>query len=229
MKILTTLLSAAVLASAGLAFSDEKDAASDEAVIAAQLPSYPLTECLISKEPLDAMGEPLNLVYEGRLVRFCCKGCVKGFKKKPAETLAQIDAAVVAEQGPIYPLPECVISGEKLGSIGEPFDLVHGTRLVRLCCKGCVKGFKKSPEKGMAKVDAALVAQLKKSYPTDTCPVSGEVIEGEGVDYLYGVQLVRFCCPKCKDPFQKSPQKYLAKLEEAKKGTEDTKASGTGH
>jgi hypothetical protein len=51
----------------------------DAAVVAQQLPSYPLVKCPISDEPLDAMGEPLSITHEGRLVRLCCKGCLKGF------------------------------------------------------------------------------------------------------------------------------------------------------
>src|SRR5262245_53793773 len=60
---------------------------SDAQVIAQQLPCYPITTCPISNEPLDSMGKPMDLVHEGRLVRFCCKSCVREFKKDPAPTL----------------------------------------------------------------------------------------------------------------------------------------------
>jgi len=59
-----------------------------------------------------------------------------------------------------YPLATCVVSGEELGSMGEPFDYVHKApgqpdRLVRFCCESCVKKFKKDPAKYLAKIDAA--------------------------------------------------------------------------
>jgi YHS domain-containing protein len=191
------------------------DPAADAKIIAQQLPSYPLSTCPVSKEGLDAMGKPMDIVHEGRLVRLCCKSCVKEFKKDPSATLKAIDSAVVEAQGPTYPLKTCPVSGEELGSpeMGAPLDVVHGTRLVRLCCKGCVKGFQKDPAATLAKIDAALIAEQKKTYPLKTCLVSDEPIEGEGFDQLYGTRLTRFCCEKCAAGFAKEPTKYLAKLD----------------
>ena len=94
--------------------------AADAAVVAQQLPSYPLVKCPISDEPLDAMGGPLDITHEGRLVRLCCKGCLKGFKKDPAAAIAKIDQAVIAAQKASYPLDTCPVSGEKLSAMGEP-------------------------------------------------------------------------------------------------------------
>jgi hypothetical protein len=64
-----------------------------------------------------------------------------------------------------YPLDTCVVSGEELGSMGEPFDYIHKEtgkpdRLVRMCCDGCLKKFKKDPAKYLARIDAA---QAEKS------------------------------------------------------------------
>jgi hypothetical protein len=190
-------------------------------VIAAQKPSYPLDTCVQSGEPLGSMGDPVELVVDGRLVRLCCGGCKKGVLKDPAAAIAKVDAAVVAAQKPIYPLDTCAHSGEPLGSMGEPVDMVVGTRLVRLCCKGCKKGVLKDPAKPLAKIDAALIEKLRPSYPLKTCVVSGEPLEGEGMepkDVLYGVRLVRLCCGECKDSFDKAPARFLAKVDAAKSG-----------
>lgn len=54
-----------------------------------------------------------------------------------------------------YPLDICVVSGEKLGSMGKPVVLHHEGREVRLCCPGCVDDFKKNPEKFLKKLDEA--------------------------------------------------------------------------
>jgi hypothetical protein len=186
----------------------------DAEVIAKQLPSYPLTECPVSHEGLDAMGKPLDLVHEGRLVRLCCKGCVKEFKKDPTVTLKAIDAGVIAAQQASYPLKTCIVSGEELASMEAPLDMVHGTRLVRLCCKGCVKGFQKNPDEQMAKIDAALIAEQKKSYALATCLVCDKDL-GAGDDSLYGTRLVRTCCAGCTESFHKEPTKHVAKLDKA--------------
>ena len=53
---------------------------------------YMLDVCVVSNEKLGSMGDPIVNVYEGREIRFCCKGCVKEFKKDPKAVLAKLDA-----------------------------------------------------------------------------------------------------------------------------------------
>ncbi len=186
--------------------------AEDQAKAAAQVPSYPLVTCIVSDEDLG--DKPIDILHDGKLVRLCCKGCRKEFEKDPAAIHAKIDAAVIAQQTPDYPLATCAVSGEPLGGMGTPLDVVHGTRLVRLCCKGCVKGFQKDPGAFLAKVDAALIEAQAKAYPLDTCVVSGDKLgsHGKPIDYLYGTRLVRFCSKGCVDGFLKEPAAHLAKI-----------------
>ncbi len=54
---------------------------------------YPLTTCVVSGEKLGEMGDPYVWEYQGREIKFCCKGCVKDFKKDPAKYLKKIEAA----------------------------------------------------------------------------------------------------------------------------------------
>ncbi|AKC83063.1 hypothetical protein IMCC26134_10255 [Verrucomicrobia bacterium IMCC26134] len=74
--------------------------------------SYPLTTCVVSGEALEGgnMGGPVDYIHKaegklGRLVRFCCSGCVKNFKKDPAKYLAKLDAAAatIANTGTAAP------------------------------------------------------------------------------------------------------------------------------
>lgn len=224
MKITTAFLSAALLLFSGfaLAAQDDKAAVADADVIAAQLPSYPLETCAVSGEGLGSMGEPIDMVVEGKLVRLCCKGCVKGVKKDPAAAIAKVDAAVVKAQGASYPLDTCVVSGEKLDAMGAPVDVVTGTRLVRVCCKGCIKKVKSDPKASLAKINAALIEAQRASYPLETCAISGEGLDamGEPIEMLYGTQLVRLCCKGCIKGFKKNPKATLAKIAEAGKAKE---------
>jgi len=55
--------------------------------------SYPLTTCVVSHDSLGGMGETVDAMYDGRLIRFCCKGCVKSFNKNPEKYLKEIDSA----------------------------------------------------------------------------------------------------------------------------------------
>ncbi len=45
------------------------------------------------------MGEAVNYVYKGRLVRFCCSHCKADFNKDPAKYLAMIDKAAASQPG----------------------------------------------------------------------------------------------------------------------------------
>jgi len=65
-------------------FSAEKDA---------KLKPYPLTTCVVSGEKLGEMGKPVDYEFQGREIKFCCKDCVKDFKKNPAKYVKKLDEA----------------------------------------------------------------------------------------------------------------------------------------
>lgn len=54
-----------------------------------------------------------------------------------------------------YPLDVCVVSGEKLGSMGEPVIVTQEGVTVKFCCEHCIPDFEKDPAKFVAKVTAA--------------------------------------------------------------------------
>jgi YHS domain-containing protein len=134
----------------------------DKAMADAQRGLYPLEACPISGEKLGSMGDPIDLVVDNRLVRLCCSGCVGKAKANPAAAFKKIDEAVIKVQKVSYPTKMCVVSDEPLGSMGDPIELVAGTRLVRLCCSSCLEQFNADPAGFVAAVDAA-GAKKKKS------------------------------------------------------------------
>lgn len=176
--------------------------------------SYPLTTCIVSGETLGAHGDVVTTTVGDREVRLCCKMCVKDLEKDPEGFMQTLDAAIIEAQRPIYPLETCVVSGEPLGSMGEPVERVVGNRLVRLCCSKCEKELDADPTAFIAKLDAAVVAAQVASYPADVCPISGETLGGMGdpYDYVYAGRLVRFCCPGCIDTFDENPSAAMAKV-----------------
>jgi hypothetical protein len=128
----------------------------DEAIIAAQLPAYPLQTCVVSGEASGReMGDPVNHLLGNRLVRLCCNMCKKDVAADPAKYIAKLDDAVVAAQAADYPAAACPISGQALGSMGEPFDFVYAGTLVRFCCGGCIGKFNEDPTKALATVYGA--------------------------------------------------------------------------
>ena len=54
-----------------------------------------------------------------------------------------------------YPLETCIISGEKLGGMGKPMVFEYKGQEVKLCCKSCLKDFKKDSAKYMKKIAKA--------------------------------------------------------------------------
>jgi len=64
-----------------------------------------------------------------------------------------------------YPLTTCVVSGEKLGGdMGKPYVFTHEGREIKLCCKSCLKDFKKDPAKYLKKLDAAGTKPAEKEH-----------------------------------------------------------------
>lgn len=51
-----------------------------------------------------------------------------------------------------YPLETCLVSGKKLGSMGDPYVITHGGQQIKFCCDGCEPAFKKDPAKYLAKL-----------------------------------------------------------------------------
>jgi YHS domain-containing protein len=60
-----------------------------------------------------------------------------------------------------YPLKTCVVTDEKLGEMGDAYVFVQDGREIKLCCKSCLKDFKKDPAKYIKKIEAA-EAKAKK-------------------------------------------------------------------
>jgi hypothetical protein len=98
------LLTCLLLASLPLGHSEENKSPAQKSAQIVKTPeekakaadlvkSYPLTTCVVSHDSLGGMGETVDAMYDGRLIRFCCKGCVKSFNKNPEKYLKEIDSA----------------------------------------------------------------------------------------------------------------------------------------
>lgn len=78
---------------------------------------------------------------------------IAAFAAAPLTTFA---ADKKAEKAKPYPMDTCVVSGEKLGSGDmKAYTFVHEGQEVKLCCKSCLKDFKKEPAKFIKKIEEA--------------------------------------------------------------------------
>ncbi len=73
----------------------------DQAIVEKQQKTYPLTTCVVSGEGLTEMGKPVNYIYAGQLVEFCCPSCKKDFDKEPAKYTAKIAEARKSGKAPM--------------------------------------------------------------------------------------------------------------------------------
>ena len=60
-----------------------------------------------------------------------------------------------------YPLKTCIVSGEKLGEMGDPVVFVENGQEVKLCCKSCKKDFTKDKTAYLKKISEATKAPKK--------------------------------------------------------------------
>ncbi len=112
---------------------------------------YPLDTCVVSGKKLELTSSTLySFNYKGQQITMCCQGCREDFQKAPAKYMAKVTAA--AKLVKPYPLKTCVVSGETLGEMGNPYVFVFHGQELKLCCKGCLKTFSKEPEKYLAKM-----------------------------------------------------------------------------
>ena len=58
-----------------------------------KLKPYPLDTCAVSGEKLGEMGKPVVYEYKDREIKFCCKDCIKDFKKDPAKYVKKLEEA----------------------------------------------------------------------------------------------------------------------------------------
>lgn len=139
----------------------------NKAMFLQQVAYYPVTEDIVTGEPLGAKGAPVQHFHGNRLVMLNSEESVEKFKAEPKKYLDKLDAAAIEMQNPMYPMEVCVVSGQKLGSMGDPVEKVYGNRLVKFCCAGCIGKFEQNPAKFFKKLDEAKAEPAAMKHKMD--------------------------------------------------------------
>ena len=121
----------------------------------------PQTMCPLTNEPIN---KAFYADHDGKRVYFCCAGCREAFKKDPAKYVKQLeDDGVTLEEAPV-PQTMCPIMDRK---INRKYFADHKGKRVYLCCRTCVRRFKRNPER--------YIKQLEDEGVTlEAAPSSGE-------------------------------------------------------
>ncbi|MFO0833749.1 MAG: hypothetical protein U0638_02170 [Phycisphaerales bacterium] len=120
--------------------------------------------------------------------------------------------------GDPYPLATCPITGEKLGSMGEPIVRLYDGREVRFCCKSCPPKFEKDMTASFAALDDQIIKDQGPFYPLKTSVGTGKdlpVAPAKPFELVYGNRLIRLGAESEKADFLKDPKKFLADLDKA--------------
>ncbi|MSQ90485.1 MAG: hypothetical protein EXS01_03710 [Phycisphaerales bacterium] len=143
-------------------------------------------------------------------------------------SLASSRVAADAKGAP-YPLPNCPVSGQPLGSdptilvMEDPSNPLNDGREIRFCCPKCVASFSADPSKFLPAIDAAIIAQQSARYPLTYCvvmtedplPTAGSPDFDKVKDIVVLNDMIRICCPGCAKKIKKDPAKFVAMVHAA--------------
>lgn len=173
---------------------------------------YPLVNCILSGEPLDEGLETID--YQGREIRVCCADCASRFANEADIRIDEINAVLIEQQKPWYPLDKCIVTGKALGK--ETIDYIFRNRLFRLSSLEAVAKLEKAPAQYFGELDLAVVEKQSKDYPLKTCVVSGKALDDGAIDHVVANMLVRLAGYDQLAAFNENPGKYLEKIRDAR-------------
>ena len=204
--------------------------------------AYPLNVCAVTGEPLGA--NPVVVILSGmpkeelngREVRFCCGGCKGTFDADPIASNKKLDEMIIADQLTVYPAGTCIVMEDEMMTdptgpdARKDKNLVIGNRLFRLCCKSCVRRFKKNQEQYRKVLDERIIKEQAAKYPLEVCVITGRPYGESPFELVVANRLVRTCCGGCGQGVRNNPGAAIQKLQEAdssKASTSESKKTGT--
>ncbi len=98
----------------------------------------------------------------------------------------------------------CPVSGDELGTKGDPLKVKIGQEEIFLCCKECTKG----------KISKELWIKIHRNFAAaqGICPVMEKPLPANAKVTMVNGQSVYICCPPCSKKIQANPRKYLTKV-----------------
>ena len=126
------------------------------------------------------------------------------------ESTSETGRLLIAAQG------ICPVSGQKLGSHGDPVKATVGEQTVYLCCKACVG--KDIPKENWTKVLQTMAAAQ------GVCPVMKRALPKKPASLVVDGRTVFVCCKPCIAKVQADPGKYVAVVDQLL--TKNKKADG---
>lgn len=123
-----------------------------------------------------------------------------------AEPTGEKEQKLTSEQLRLAVQEICPVSGQKLGSHGEPVPVKIAKEQVFLCCKSCASG-KVKPEH-WAKIHANFAKAQR------ICPVMKNKLPKDAKWTIVEGRIVYVCCPPCIKKVEADPKTHLKQVDE---------------
>lgn len=107
----------------------------------------------------------------------CSSGCCRGKYSETSEATSPFSPqslvpAAAAQPGPVLPGPmpnnlpyggqkTCPVTGDELGTMGQPRPVTVKGQTIYVCCQGCVQQVKSNPDLYLQKVEGERTASAK--------------------------------------------------------------------
>jgi hypothetical protein len=120
---------------------------------------------------MKTMTRNLGVLATATVLACGAAACSKAEKNTPAPTpekpavtapAAPAPATTAAPAADAYPVDTCVVTGEKLGGMGDVVKFDYKGREIRFCCQGCIAKFLAEPDKYLKILDDATAAKNAK-------------------------------------------------------------------
>lgn len=170
--------------------------------------------CPIMGKPVDASMK--STIVNGQQIFVCCPPCIPKIEADIKGSLAKVKSSYVsylakerqANSDQLHAQAQgiCPVTGDKLGSMGDPIKVKVGKEEVAfLCCKSCLG--KQIKAEHWKTVQTNLAAAQK------TCPVMGKPIDASMKSTVINGRKMFVCCPPCIEKMEADPAAYVAKLD----------------
>ncbi|MBL8762752.1 MAG: hypothetical protein JNM07_00600 [Phycisphaerae bacterium] len=193
--------------------------ATDE--IATSMDTYYLSACAQCGGLLGTRGDAPEVVHNVRRYRVCSSACAAAFNLAPEACVERVNAIMIADQRPYYPLAVSLVSGRPLGP--HPVEFVWGNRLFRASDPAERDLILSDPVRYVRQLNRAVLAAQSSSYGMpDKCPVQGDILPSDvPIDIVVANRMVRVCCGRCARVVRARPYQYLGMVEYANKHRSD--------
>lgn len=103
-----------------------------------------------SEARFHSSGEPIftHRTMKHLLIAIASIAFVSASCSSPEDSSVTADSSATA-----YPLDTCLVSEERLGSMGDPVTIIHEGQEIKFCCEACVPEFKADPARFLPRLE----------------------------------------------------------------------------